>query len=35
MKGVSLNNLPCQTRPTLFDLNSNELIYYPFTVSGK
>ena len=30
---ISLNNEPCQTRPTLIDLNSNEIHYYLFIVS--
>ena len=29
---VSLNNRPCQTRLTLVDINSNETLFYPFTV---
>ena len=30
---TSLNNKPCLARPTLVDLNLNELDYYPFIVS--
>ena len=30
---ISLNNEPRQTRPTLIDLNSNEIHYYLFIVS--
>ena len=30
---VSLNNQPCQARPTLVDRDSNETLIYPFTVS--
>ena len=30
---MSLNNEPCMTRPTLIDLNSVKLIYYPFMIS--
>ena len=30
---VSLNNQPCQARPTLVDINSNEALFYPFTAS--
>ena len=32
-KSVSLNNKTCLARPTLIDLNSKELHYYPFIVS--
>ena len=32
-KCVSLNNRPYQARAKLADINSNEPIYYPFTVS--
>lgn len=28
-KCVSPNNWPCQARPTLGDINSNETIFYP------
>ena len=33
MKCISLNNRPCQARATLVGINSNEPLYYPFTVS--
>ena len=33
MKCVSLNNQPCQGRPTIVDLNANETLLYPYTVS--
>ena len=33
IKCVSLNNQPCQARPTLVIINSNEPLYYPFIVS--
>ena len=33
IKCVSPNNRPCQTRPTLIDIHSNEPLFYPFTVS--
>ena len=33
IKCVSLNNRPCQARPTLVDINSNETLFYSFTVS--
>ena len=26
-------NQPCQARPTIVDINSNETFFYPFTVS--
>ena len=29
----SLSNWTCQTRPTLVDINSNEALFYAFTVS--
>ena len=32
-KRISVNNKPCLTRPTLFDLNSDELHYFPCIVS--
>ena len=28
-----LCNQPCQARPTIVDINSNETFFYPFTVS--
>ena len=31
---MSLNNWPYQTRPTLVDKNSNENLFYQFTVSA-
>ena len=33
IKCVFLNNRPCQTRSTLVNINSNEPLYYLFTVS--
>ena len=33
LKGVSLNNQPCQIRPTHIDVNSNEPLCYTFDVS--
>ena len=33
MKCVSLNNWPCQARPTSLNINSNETLYYPFSDS--
>ena len=33
IKCVSLNNKPCQTRPTIVNLNSNETLFYQFPVS--
>ena len=33
IKGVSLNNRPCQARPTLVITNSNETLFYPFSLS--
>ena len=32
-KFLSLNNQACQARPTLADINANETLFYPFTVS--
>ena len=32
-KFVCLNNRPCQARPTLVDINSNDPLFYPFIVS--
>ena len=34
-KCVSLNNRPCQARPTLVNINYNEPLYYRFAVSGN
>ena len=31
IKCVSLNKRPCQARPALVDVNSNEPVYCPFT----
>ena len=33
LKCVSLNNRPCQPRPILVNINSNQPLYCPFTVS--
>ena len=33
LKFISLNNQPSQARPTLVNINSNQPLYYPFTVS--
>ena len=33
LKCISLNNWPSQIRPTLVDINSNETLFDPFTVS--
>ena len=33
IKCVSLNNHPCQAKPTLVYKNSDETLFYPFTVS--
>ena len=33
VKCISLNNQPCQARPTLADINSNETFFYPLTVN--
>ena len=33
IKCVFLNNRPCQARPTLVNINSNETFYYPFTLN--
>ena len=30
-----LNNQPCQARPTLVNIISDETIFYPFTVSAN
>ena len=35
VKRVSLNNHPCQVRPTLLNMNSDETLFYPLTVSVK
>lgn len=32
-KCISLKNVPCLARPTLINLNSNEIHYFPFIVS--
>ena len=33
LKCVSLNNWICEARPTLVDINSNEILFYLFMVS--
>ena len=33
IKCVSLNNQPCETKPTIVNINSNKTLFYPFTVS--
>ena len=33
LKYASLNNRPCQARSTLVNINSNQPLYYPFTVT--
>ena len=33
IQGLSLNDKPCIIKPTLIDLNSVELKYYPFMIS--
>ena len=30
---MSLNSQPCQTRPTLIDTKSYDILLYPFTVN--
>ena len=32
-KCVSINNQPCMARPMFFDVNPDELLYYPFIIS--
>ena len=32
-KRLFLNDEPCMARPTLIDMNPNELKYYPFMIS--
>ena len=34
MKCVSLTNRICQIRPTFFNINSDETLFYSVTVSG-
>ena len=34
-KCLSLNDEPCMVRPTLIDLNTANLKYYPFVISFK
>ena len=29
---VSMNNQECQVRPEIININSNELLFYPYTV---
>ena len=33
IKGISLNKQPCQSRPTIVNINSNKTTFYPFTVN--
>ena len=35
IKCLSLNDEPCMVRPTLIDLNTAKLKYYPFVISFK
>ena len=30
---ISISDQPCQSRPTIVDINSNETLHYPFSVS--
>ena len=32
IKCASLNNQPCQARPTVADINFNDILFYPLTV---
>ena len=32
VKCASLNNQPCQARPTIVDINFNDILFYPLTV---
>ena len=33
IKWMSLNNRPCQAKPTLLNISSNKTLFYPFIVS--
>ena len=33
IKCVSFNNHPCQARPSLVNVNSDESLFYPFNIS--
>ena len=35
IKCVSLNNQPCKARPTFVNINCDETLFYPFTLSGS
>ena len=32
IKCASLNNQPCQARPTIVDIDLNDILFYPLTV---
>ena len=32
VKCASLNNQPCQARPTIVDIDLNDILFYPLTV---
>ena len=32
---ISLNNQTCQTRPTLININPDEILFYPFSISAN
>ena len=35
VKSVTLNNQPCQAKPSFVDTNSNKTLFFQFTVSIK
>ena len=32
LKWISMNNQECKVRPEIFNVNSNELLFYPFSI---
>ena len=35
LSGISVNNQPCKARPEIVDVNSNNPIFYPFSVKAS
>ena len=35
LKCVSMNNQECKVRPQIFNVNSDELVFYPFSIKAS
>ena len=35
LKCVSINNQECKVRPQIFNVNSDELVFYPFSIKAS